>query len=94
MGKRILTLPLKGIYFDEIARGIKKFEYRLRTPFWEKRLLNREYDEIVLTRGYPSKDDQARRRVRPWRRCEITTITHEHFGPDPVEVFAIQVNHI
>jgi hypothetical protein len=83
---------MKGKYFDQIASGEKLEEYRLATPFWQKRLLNRSYDQIILTRGYPAKDDQSRRIQRPWRRCDIKTITHEHFGPDPVQVFAIQVN--
>ena len=86
-----LHLPLKGIYFDQIASGEKVEEYRLVTPFWKKRLEGRFYAEIVLTRGYPRKDDASRRMVRPWRGFRRTTITHPHFGPDPVEVFAILV---
>lgn len=51
---RILTLPLKGIYFDQIADGEKPFEYRLMTPYWRKRLEGRVYDGIELTKGYPA----------------------------------------
>jgi len=86
-----LTLPLNGVYFDQIKAGTKTEEFRLRTPFWTKRLAGRSYDRIVLTRGYPRSDDHDRRLVLPWRGLRETTITHPHFGPDPVEVFAIRV---
>jgi len=91
MAKRVLTLPLKGIYFDQIASGTKSEEYRLVTPYWRKRLEGREYDCIVLTRGYPAANDHARRLLKPWRGYIERTITHPHFGPDPVRVFAIHV---
>ena len=51
----------------------------------------RTYDEIVLTLGYPARDDHARRLVRPWRGFTIKTITHRHFGSEPVQVYAIDV---
>lgn len=86
-----LTLPLNGVYFDQIKAGTKVEEFRLRTPFWTKRLAGRSYDRIILTRGYPKSDDHERRLVLPWRGLRETTITHPHFGPDPVEVFAISV---
>jgi len=89
---RTLTLPLKGQYFDQIAGLIKEFEYRLVTPYWSNLLENREYDQIILTRGYPKKTDQSRRLIRPWRGFERKIITHEHFGRLPVEVYAITVN--
>lgn len=86
-----LTLPLKSEYFDAIRDGTKPEEYRLVTPFWKKRLVGRTYDEIVLTKGYPRGDDQERRLSRSWRGFTVKTITHPHFGPEPVEVFAIDV---
>ncbi len=88
---RTLTLALKGAYFDQIRGGEKEEEFRLVTPYWKTRLEGRDYDHIVLTRGYPPKDDQERRMTLPWRGYRRTTITHPHFGPDPVEVFAIKV---
>ena len=89
---RTLHLPLKGEYFDAIRDGTKTEEFRLVTPFWEKRLVARTYDRIVLTKGYPARNDTERRLERPWRGLEIKTITHPHFGPEPVRVFAIKVN--
>lgn len=88
-----LVLPLKGQYFDAIKAGAKTEEYRLCTPYWQKRLASPFglYDRIVLTRGYPRRDDQERRLVRAWQGYTIKTITHPHFGPDPVQVYAINV---
>lgn len=89
---RTLTLPLKAKYFNEIKSEEKAREFRLTTDYWRKRLEGREYDRIVLTLGYPKADDHEKRLERPWRGYEVTTITHEHFGGKPVEVFAIVVN--
>lgn len=88
---RTLTIPLKGIYFDQIKSGEKCEEYRRVTDYWRKRLEGREYDRIVLTRGYPKAGDHERRIVKPWRGYIVRTITHPHFGSDPVRVFAIRV---
>lgn len=85
-----LHLPLKGEYFDAIKSGEKLEEYRLCTEFWEKRIEEKQIDSIVLTRGYPKRTDQSRRMVLPWRGYEIKEITHPHFGPDPVRVYAIK----
>lgn len=87
----ILYLPLKAVYFDQIQAGTKPVEYRLRTPYWRRRLEGRTYNGIELTRGYPPAADTQHRMRRPWRGYAIETIQHEHFGPDPVEVFAIDV---
>jgi hypothetical protein len=87
-----LTLPLKGEYFDAIKSGDKLEEYRLDNEFWRKRLDGRTFASVVLTKGYPRADDHARRLVLPWRGYRRTTITHPHFGPDPVAVFAIDVS--
>ena len=86
-----LTLSLKAEYFNAIRDGSKPDEYRLVTPYWQKRLEGRNYDGIVLTLGYPSRDDHSRRLERPWCGHRRTTITHPHFGPEPVEVYAIDV---
>lgn len=90
---RTLHLPLKREYFEAIRDGTKVEEYRLCTPYWQKRLYSPfgSYDQIVLTLGYPARDDHARRLMLPWNGYTIKTITHPHFGPQPVEVFAIDV---
>lgn len=88
---RTLHLPLKREYFEAIRDGQKEEEFRLCTPFWRKRLEGQKFDQIVLMLGYPARGDLARHLVLPWRGYTIKTLTHPHFGPDPVEVFAINV---
>lgn len=90
---RTLTLSLKREYFEAIRDGIKWEEFRRCTPYWRKRLEGKQFDLIELTLGYPARGDHERRLVRLWRGFTIKTITHPHFGPDPVEVFAIRVNY-
>ena len=87
-----LILPLKAEYFDAIRDGSKLEEYRLENDYWTKRLVGRTYDGIVLTKGYPKSDDHERRLRKPWRGFVGKTITHPHFGPEPVSVFAIDVS--
>ena len=88
-----LIIPVNGIYFDQIAAGTKLEEYRLCTPFWSKRLEGRSYGHVVMTRGYPKAGgvEGQTRLTRRWQGYRRKTITHPHFGPDPVEVFAISV---
>lgn len=87
-----LYLHLKWQYFDEIRRGVKPEEFRLCTEFWARRLLNRSYDGILIMWAYPSKDELDKILFRPWRGVSQRIITHPHFGPDPVSVFAIPVH--
>jgi hypothetical protein len=87
-----LHLNLKGEYFDQIVSGTKSFEYRLRTDYWRQRLEGRAYRRILIKKGYPKADDSDRIIERPWLSYEEQVISHPHFGPDPVEVFAIRVN--
>lgn len=91
MKNRVLHLSLKAEYFNAIKSGAKVLEFRLATPYWEKRLAGQTYDRIELTLGYPARGDEERRISRPWRGYVRQTIQHPHFGPDPVEVFAIDV---
>lgn len=49
---RILYLTLHRRWFDEIASGRKTEEYREKTPYWDKRLVGREYDAIHFRNGY------------------------------------------
>jgi hypothetical protein len=92
MTLRILHLKVNGEYFDETKDETKKFENRLKTEYWKKRLVGRTYDLIYVKKGYPKNDDTSRILVRPWRGYEVHTKIHKHFGPNPVEVFAIRVN--
>ena len=55
---KILHLTLKKRWFDLIATGQKKREYRQLKPYWEKRLLHgpdgepNEFDEVWFRNGY------------------------------------------
>ena len=89
---RTLHLPLKHPYFMEIYCGEKKVEYRLCNAYWRKRIEGKVFDNIMLTSGYPKKDDKWRRITRPWLGYKIETITHPQFGDEPVKVFAINVS--
>ncbi len=89
---KVLHLSLKAEYFHAIRDGTKPEEFRLMTPYWAKRLQGRQYVAIHLTLGYPARDDHARHLRRQWRGFTVKTITHPHFGPDPVQVFAIDVS--
>jgi len=95
-----LTLALKAEYFDAIKAGTKLEEYRCDNEYWRKRLLvggvfgtlALSFDRIVLTKGYPKAGDSDRRLIRPWRGWTRKTITHPHFGSEPIDVFAIDVS--
>ncbi|EGK6472911.1 ASCH domain-containing protein [Salmonella enterica] len=87
-----LQLAVNGEYFDQMKSGDKKFEYRLLNDYWRKRLVNREYDRLIITRGYPRADDSDRRIDIPYQGYKVQSIIHKHFGPNPVNVFAIKVN--
>lgn len=86
-----LVLAVKGIYFDQMARGEKVEEFRLQNEFWAKRLEGRDYARVIITRGYPKADDTSRRLVFPWRGFRKCELQHEHFGAEPVQVYAITV---
>lgn len=87
-----LQLAVNGEYFDQMKSGEKTEEYRLVISFWSKRILARNYDRLIITRGYPKRDDASKRIDVPYAGYEVKVITHPHFGPDPVKVFAIKVN--
>ncbi len=50
--KRILHLNLHREFFSQIAAGTKRTDYRSQTPYWKKRLENRQYDAIQFRNGY------------------------------------------
>lgn len=90
-----LILAVKGEYFDQIKSGEKTEEYREFNAYWIKRLNGRvrPYDRVIITRGYPKRDDKEKRIVFPYVGWQKKTITHKHFGDRPVEVFAIKLTN-
>lgn len=89
--RRVLVLAVKTEFFDQMRAGLKPFEYRLRTDYWRKRLVGREYDEVCVTKGYPAADDHERRLIVPWRGYVEQTLQHPFFGPEEKDVFAIRI---
>jgi ASC-1-like (ASCH) protein len=85
-----LILNLKKIYFDEIKRGVKPYEFRLDNSYWQKRLQHKDFDTVEFRCGYPKNDDKERIIRRKWMGFFKMTIEHEHFGDEPKEVFAIR----
>jgi hypothetical protein len=83
-----LQLAVKGEYFDAMIRGEKTEEYRLCNDYWNKRIMFREYDRLIITKGYPKRDDSSRRIDVPYGGYEVKTIAHPHFGDKPVKVYA------
>lgn len=70
VGKRVLHLTLYRKWFDLIAAGGKKSEFRDDTPYWHARLFTggkaRVYDEVWFTNGYGKN--------RPFMRVECRGI--------------------
>lgn len=84
-----LQLALKGEYFDDIKNGNKIFEFRLVNEYWTKRLVGKSYDKLIITKGYPAKEDTERKMIFDYVGYELQKITHKHFGNEEVKVFAI-----
>lgn len=74
-----LTLPVKKEYFDLIKSGKKLVEYREVKPYWSRRLMCKDYDNIVITLGYPKKDDLSKRIVFKYRGYSTVFVKHEFF---------------
>ncbi|EMQ9922043.1 ASCH domain-containing protein [Enterobacter hormaechei] len=87
-----LQLAVNGEYFDQMKRGEKIEEYRLVNAYWGRRIRARDYGRLIITRRYPKRGDMSKRIDVPYDGYEVKVITHPHFGPDPVKVFAIKVN--
>lgn len=68
---RVLHMTLYKVYFDEIAKGEKKREFRRMTEYWQKRLEGKEYDVIVFKNGY---------------RADAPLMTIEYLGLDIAEI--------
>jgi hypothetical protein len=94
-----LHLHVKTCYFNEISAGTKTEEYRLANEYWMKRLMvpmeertdrQRYWDAIVIYNAYkPGPQNQIE---LPWSGWQMRYITHPHFGPKPVAVFAIKLD--
>ena len=93
MTDKNLQLALKGEYFTSIKEYEKVEEFRLFNDYWCKRLQNKNFTKLILTLGYPSKTDKSKRIEMFYMGYTVKTITHPHFGKEPVKVFAIKANY-
>lgn len=87
-----ITFNLRKNYFEDIKKGIKLKEYRLFNDYWKKRLIDRDYDVIVIKLGYPKNDEYDKILYFKWNKYEIIDLIHDEFGKDPVKVFAIDLS--
>lgn len=87
---KTLSLNLKQEFFDQIKSGTKNEEYRLRNRYWINRLSNKNYDQVEIKLGYPSKKDTKRIMVFECDGIAVKSITHEEFG-GKAEVYAIRL---
>ena len=87
-----LILPVRREFFEQIKAKTKQHEFRERKEYWRKRLVGRSYDRVIVTLGYPKKDDHDKRIVCNYHGYYERTLEHHHFGPDPIEVYAINVS--
>ena len=87
---KILHLNLKTEYFNEIKEGTKPFEFRECSDFWNKRLINVDYDEVHFKLGYPKSDDYSKIIKKKYLGYNVRIINHPHFyDSKPTKVFAI-----
>lgn len=86
-----LILPVKRKWFEQIKSGIKTEEYRLFNDYWHKRLFGKKFDKVIITLGYPTKDDNDRRLVFQYSGYTIKTIIHSEWENVPHTVFAIRL---
>ena len=90
-----LHLHVRSEYFAQIKAGKKREEYRLHNAYWVRRLVEipegkaREFDGVVIYNAY--LPGSVNRIEFPWRGWTLKGITHPHFGPDEVTVFAIKL---
>jgi hypothetical protein len=76
-----LHMTLKREWFDQIAAGTKKKEYRAQKPYWESRLMGRRYDEIIFRNGYGTHV--------PEMRVEFLGVTRRGIGRSAVFVIRL-----
>lgn len=90
---RILHLTLHRVWFDAIALGVKREEFREVKPYWARRLFeaitpNRieaiRYDEIHFRNGYAKS--------APWMRVEWKGVKLGIFRGE--HVYAIQLGKV
>lgn len=79
-----LTLSVKKENFDLIKSGKKTVEYREVKPYWTKRLEGKDYNNIIITLGYPKKDDLSKRIKFKYNGYGHVSIRHKQFDGEKI----------
>ena len=82
IAKDTLYLIVVKEVWDKIVLGDKRIEYRERTDYWDKRILNKQYKYMRITNGYGND-------TRPYRLYQYTGATR--VMKDGVQCFAISI---
>ena len=91
--QKILFLSVKKKYFEMIKQGIKTEEYRELNNYWFKKLVNKNYDEIIISLGYPKKNDISKRISFKYEGYTLGNIKHEEWNYENKRVFAIKLQN-
>lgn len=87
-----LHLNVTARWFEQAKSGEKVEEYREITPYWTKRLVDKEYKDIQYKLGYPKKEDDSKTLVYAWRGYRVIKgFVHPHFDNVPTDVYAIKL---
>lgn len=86
---KVLQLALRRKWFEAIRDGSKLEEYRLASPYWKRRLEGKTFDKVVLTLGYPPREDLSRRIESPWLGVSRRIVQSEEWDNEPRDVFVI-----
>ncbi len=68
---KALHLTLHRKWFDSIASGEKREEYRDQTPYWKKRIEGHRYSEIHFRNGYRKEAPFMRIEFNGWRKTVL-----------------------
>lgn len=88
---RVLHLTLKKKWFDMIASGVKKEEYRETKPYWDKRLLGKDYDVIRFRNGY-AKDSPTM--TVEYKGLDVALGVIEWGAPGETPVYILELGEI
>jgi hypothetical protein len=86
----VLHLTLKKKWFDMIASGEKKEEYREIKPYWIKRLRHGRYNAIKFRNGY-AKDAPT---VTVKLKCITRMVGYKKWGAPEHPVFILHLGEI
>ena len=78
----LYLIVIKEVW-DRIVSGEKTIEYRERTDYWNKRILDKQYKYMRITNGYGNA-------TRPYRLYQYTGATR--VMKDGVQCFAINIS--